>query len=116
MELLPSCLDFILRLFSLLPPAPPSKSANYPDMPPPKEKWQRYHSPAAIGAGVRAFQEKHSDDTALERLSRKSSLGPLPALWTLPFFSQTIQSLPRRPLERQKEHSLLWREEDLSFL
>lgn len=35
MELLPSCLDFILCLFSLLPPAPPLKSANYPYMPPP---------------------------------------------------------------------------------
>lgn len=48
-----------------------------PRLSPLKEKQQQYHSPAAIGAGVRAFQEKHSDNTALECLSRKSSLGAL---------------------------------------
>lgn len=58
-----------------------------PRLSPLKEKQQQYHSPAAIGARVRAFQEKHSDNTALECLSRKSSLGALACFLDSAIFS-----------------------------
>lgn len=55
-------------------------------------QWGRVR--AGCAPKSRAFQEKPSDNTALECLGHKSSLGILPALWTLPFSLRQFRACP----------------------
>lgn len=61
-------------------------------IPQPRCQWGR--AGAGCAPESRAFQEKHSDNTALECLGHKSPLGILPALWTLPFSLRQFRACP----------------------
>lgn len=86
-----------------------------PRLSPLKEKQQQYHSPAAIGARVRAFQEKHSDNTALECLSRKSSLGALACFLDSAIFRSDNSEPALLPLGEEERARLALERRGLKF-